>query len=791
MIKILCASLGILAVSRLPTLPMLPQPGWLSMAVIATAITLLFFNTRTRWLACFCVGAVWAIVAGHGLLAQQLPPELEGEELLVTGVVSDLPENRGEFQRFEFTISEYHNLNPDFARRKVLPERVLLSWYGQQSLRVAQQWTLRVKLSRPRGFVNSGGFDYQRWLLSRGLGATGYVRASIHNELQGLVPGYPVQERRQAIRDWIAAGFDEQIAGLLRALAVGDTSGISTKQWDLLRGTGTSHLMAISGLHIGLVALLGFWLGHGIRAGLSLLHLRLSWGYWLPGFVSCILAGLYSAMAGFALPTQRALTMVLLVNIALLASRGGSSMRALAWAMLIVLLIDPLSGYDLGFWLSFGAVGFLLFHFQHRYRAGGQALEELNGRSRIVQRMQGLASFGRAQWVVFVGLMVPLLALNQPLSLVTPLANLVAIPLVSFFVVAPLLCGLVLNFLGFAVASAFVLFASKMLGLCLVYLEWLAAHVQFGTWSPQGAELSIPALLLGAAGVLLLLSPRGLPARWLGLLLLTPLVLPSGAERPPLTLTVLDVGQGLATVVSTGNRVVVFDTGPAYSERFNAGDAILGPHLRARGIHKIDRLIISHGDADHAGGAEALLTGVAAGEVVGGEALPGIASAYPNMPVSVCDENSRWEWDGVLFELIEPIAPVGSAPNDQSCVLLVEYAGQRILIPGDIEARVEQTLLLHDQLPEDVSVVVAPHHGSATSSTQGFVEGIQAEHVVYSAGYRSRYGHPHPQVRARYEALGSKAYNTAESGQLSFSWDRRGNLHVSSLRQTQRRYWFD
>lgn len=783
MLRILAASGGMLAVSRLPVLPALPQPAWLALILLGAAIILLWRFPHGRWLASFGLGAIWAVIAGHHILAQQLPGELEGEELLISGYVSDLPENREDFQRFEFTVSDYHNLKPAYAREQVLPKRVMLSWYGQQSLRVAQQWTLRVKLSRPRGFVNSGGFDYQRWLLSRGLGATGYVRPSTHNEMQGLAPGYLLPKRREAIRDWISREYDAQTAGLLLALAIGDTSGITVQQWDLLRSTGTSHLMAISGLHIGLIAALGYWLGHGTRAGVSLLRVSLGFAYWLPGMISCALAALYSAMAGFALPTQRALTMVVLVNIALLAARSGSSMRALAWAMLIVLIVDPLAGYELGFWLSFGAVACLLFHFQCRYQA-----PPLDDHPKAGRR---LAVFGRAQWVVFLGLMVPLLVLNQPLSLLTPLANIVVIPLVSLFVVAPLLAGVLFNWLGMAVAGPLVACAAWVLKGCLLFLEWLLRHLQVAAWYPEGAAWSWFAVLAAAAGVLLLLSPRGLPARWLSVLLVAPLLLPRAADRPPLEVTILDVGQGLAAVLRTENRTLVYDTGPIFSERFNAGDAILAPHLRARGIHHVDRLILSHGDGDHAGGAAALMAEVDVAELVIGHALPDIARDYPEVPASICDKGDSWQWDDVHFELIEPLEPGGGSTNDQSCILAVEYAGQRVLIPGDIEAGMERTLLKHSQLEPDIQLLVAPHHGSATSSTNALVEHLSPEHVVYSTAYRSPYGHPHPDVQARYRSVGSSAHNSGHSGQLTFVWDREGTLRVESLRAVRRRYWFD
>jgi competence protein ComEC len=785
MIAILAAALGILVASRLPALPLAswhPSEAWLASIVLFMPVPLLLRSRHARFIVCFCLGLSYGIVSGHVLVARQLPPELEGEELLVSGVVSGLPEDRGRYQRFRFQISEFHNLNPAFARKHAVPEHVLLSWYDSPELAVAQQWTLKLKLSRPRGFVNTGGFDYQRWLLSSGVGATGYVRPSTLNRLHGEAAGVHVQKHREAIRGWIAGAYDSRVNALLLALAVGDTAGISPPQWDLLRATGTNHLMAISGLHIGLLAFVGYWLGHLLRAVVSLRSAGSRWLYWLPGLLSCAAAALYSALAGFALPTQRALTMVVLVNLALVLSRSGGSMRALAWAMLVVLVLDPLAGYDLGFWMSFGAVAFLLFHFQHRLRRNGSASPGL------VRALLGrVAVFGRAQWVVFVGLTIPLLALNQPLGLLSPVANFFAIPVVSFAVVVPLLAGIALRPLSENLAAALVGLAGESLEICMTVLGKLADAFSDPGWVPAGAAPEALALVLAGAGVLLLLAPRGIPARWLGGLLVLPLLLPAAVPRPPLMVTVLDVGQGLATVVTTENHVLVYDTGPAYSERFNAAEAVIAPHLRARGLHRIDRLVVSHGDSDHAGGVRELLASLPTGDLLAGETLP--ASEVGNTPAALCDRDAQWRWDDVTFQLIEPRIPTGNS-NDHSCILLVEFAGRRILLPGDIATVVENSLLQHHQLPADIDLLIAPHHGSNSSSGSAFVNFLRPRHVVFSAAYRSPHGHPHEEVTARYAAVGSRRYDTGHTGELNFSWDRQGQLQVRALRRAEKRYWY-
>lgn len=788
MINIFAAALGILAVSRLPVLPhpsWLPVPVWLTSVAVSVAIACLLAHRLTRPAACLALGLSWGLVAGHLTLARQLPVALEGEELLVSGIVSGLPEDRGRYQRFRFRITEFHNLNPAFAREHSLPESTVLSWYGAANLKVAQRWTLKLKLSRPRGFVNTGGFDYQRWLLSSGIHATGYVRESTYNQLHGEAAGYPVQKLRQRIRAWIADRFDHPSTPLLLALAIGDSGAITPGQWDLLRTTGTSHLMAISGLHIGLLALVGYWLGHLLRAVLSFWHRAPHWVYRLPGLFSCAAAAVYAALAGFALPTQRALTMVLLVNLAILLSRTGSSMRALAWAMLLVLLIDPLAGYDLGFWLSFGAVAFLLFHFQHRLRR--EPSDEVTGSSRMLRQLGRFAVFGRAQWVVFVGLSIPLLALNQSVGLLSPMANFFAIPLVSFAVVVPLLAGVVLRPLSESIAATLVRMAAEALDFCMRMLQTLADTVTQASWIPAGATPGYLALALAAAGVLLILAPRGVPGRWLGACLLLPMLLPSQVPRPPLTVTLLDVGQGLAVVVATESRVLVYDTGPAFSERFNAAEAVIAPYLRAKGIRRIDSLVVSHGDGDHAGGVRELLASVPTGDLLLGELLP--ESETGRRPAEVCDRDSHWQWDEVTFRLIEPRLRPGNS-NDSSCILLIEFAGSRVLLPGDIGAAIETSLIQNQQLPASVEVLVAPHHGSASSSSEAFVQALRPQHVVYSTEYRSPYGHPHPAVTARYQAAGSRAWNLGYTGELTFTWDRQGQLEVRALREAQRRYWY-
>jgi len=269
-----------------------------------------------------------------------------------------------------------------------------------------------------------------------------------------------------------------------------------------------------------------------------------------------------------------------------------------------------------------------------------------------------------------------------------------------------------------------------------------------------------------------------------------------------LWMTVLDVGQGLAVVVqvqvSGQHKTLVYDTGPSSGDRFNAGDAIVAPYLKTQGIKRIDKLVVSHSDNDHAGGATALLKAFPVKQFIVGEAL---AFDHDDVRQTDCNQLPDWQWEDVRFQfLFNPISELARSAqqnvkarinnNNQSCVLVIRYHDQTILIPGDIESPVEHSLLQDPALPSDITLLIAPHHGSNTSSTNAFVAQLHPQTVVFSAGYRSRYGHPHPLVQTRYREIGSRAYTTAETGQLQFVWDGEGRLRVSAMRFDQPRYWF-
>lgn len=767
---ILLFCLGALSVGYLPHLP---ASAW---TWLLAGLSLIFLYSSRRvarpWnIALMLLGAIaaglsWGLWAGQGLLDNTLPENRSGEDFLATGVVVGLPQEDERRTRFGLQIEELKPLEGDPLERR--PERVQVSWYDGPAVFSGERWQLRLRLKPPRGFVNPNAFDYQLWLLRQGIDASGYIRADEANRrLESAKPGLGYW--RQRLRQWLLDTSNSERADLLLALLIGDRSLIEATQWHKLQQTGTNHLVAISGLHVGFVALLGYLLGHSLGRLLNLLWHRLPSS--LPGhLLASSMAFGYSALAGFSLPTQRALIMVLVVQWAALRRRNVRPRDALLVALLGVVLLDPLASFDLGFWLSFSAVAVLMFAFGGRRPAGRQWPGE---------------TLVRAQWAVFIGLMLPLAVLMHSATLLAPLANLLAIPLVTFVVVPGLLSAAALRFVAHWPSQLCLSLAERGIELLARWLELLLSFEW--PWLNPVMALSRWALLAAAVAVLLVLLPRGIPGRWLGYpLLVFALFLPS--SRPPeLSVSFLDVGQGLAAVVQTPNYSLVYDTGPVYGDRMEAGGAIVAPFLKSNNIARLDALVVSHSHSDHAGGMKGLLKQIPAQQLWLGEALPNLPG---NLPADDCHGAKPWQWDGVSFRFLVWPGQAEASGNNRSCLLLIEYADERILLTGDLEREGEWRLLGTEVLAGSIGVLQVPHHGSRSSSTKAFVDHLQPRYGVVSAGYSGRHGHPHAEVLARYREVNSEILKTGLDGAIVFSWDERGSLSVSRTRQSERRYWF-
>ncbi|RYY75627.1 MAG: DNA internalization-related competence protein ComEC/Rec2 [Gammaproteobacteria bacterium] len=774
-LRLLCFSIGIILVGYLPTLP---STLYLLLACFSLGTIFFIFNKKLPALfALFAlvVGIIYGTASGHHLVAQHLPNELTGQDLIVEGMVVDLPQENNRRQLFTLNIHQARLVN-EMMPLKYFPNKINLSSYGELRVKTGETWQLRVKLKPPRGFVNPGGFDYQTFLLRHGIGATGYIRTDENRMLQNQ-PSFSIDVLRYRLQQWLIQTSQSSQKGILVALLVGDTSLVDKSQWSEMIKTGTNHLIAISGLHLGFFAIVGFFIGNCIGRCIQI--------FWhkYPSMVSGYICSMsftifYSLIAGFNIPTIRTLIMLAVVQLAFLWRRNFRVRDTLLIALVLVLIYDPLAAYDMGFWLSFSAVAMLIFCFSGRY----SVMRELTGNKFYVKHA---AVFLKSQWVMFIGLLIPLAILVHTTSLIAPLANLMAIPVITFFVVPCLILSALTSFAldSFLGLDKFFLQCAE-LGISLVHqwLDYLLAMAD-GKFNPLVNVNSI-AIFLAIPAIFLLLLPRGLGSKWIGCAaLLLSLVIPL-KQLPDLQMLVFDVGQGTAVLVRTPHHQLLYDTGPLYTENFDAGSGIIVPYLRSQGLESLDTLVVSHHDQDHSGGLAGVLGATEVHELLLGE-----PDKLTGSPATNCHEKLPWQWDSVRFSFITwPLMPTAKA-NNHSCVLLIEYEGQKILLTGDIEKEVEQ-LLLSQQSLSATDILLAPHHGSHTSSTIGFVEQVKPRYVIYSAGFNNQHGHPHKDVRARYENAGSIPLNTASGGALEFVWSV-DTFGVQQYRLSHRRYWFE
>jgi competence protein ComEC len=741
-----------------------PPPDWVA-ALLLLVVLPWCIPRRWRYMANYLLpvaaGFAWAWFHAAYVLQQQLPVALEGKDLVLEGVIASLPESNGQRSRFLFEVSQLAE------RGEVLPlGRVRLAWYRPYpELEIGQRWRLQVRLKRPHGMANPGTFDFEGWLYQQRIRATGYVRAGGDSVLLEADSGtFPLQRLRQGLLERLqTATAEHPLGGLVTALALGERQGVTGEQWQLLRATGTNHLVAISGLHIGIVAGLLFFLVRRLWPWPERLASPKA-----AALAALVAAALYAALAGFSIPTQRALIMVAVAMLALLGQHALRPVRVLAMALLAVLLLDPLAVLSPGFWLSFGAVAVILYGMGGRLDVSGWWWR-----------------WGRVQVLVALGL-APLLAVwFQQVPLISPLANLLAVPWVSLLVVPLVLLGTALITLWPWGAHALLSLALLGLDGLWWWLGWCASLLP-----PHWSVLAPPSWILPPVliGMFWLLAPRGWPARWLGLFWLLPMLLvrPAGPAPGEAWVTLMDVGQGLAVLVRTANHTLLYDTGPNYGAEADAGEMVIVPVLRHYGIHRIDTLILSHGDSDHAGGAAAVFAGMEVGRFISGAAAP-----LPWREHEPCHRGQQWQWDGIGFSLLFPSLPgVRSGKgNDSSCVLHISTDSGAVLLSGDIEANAERELLA--SVPQELAaeVLVAPHHGSKTSSTAPFVTAVAARHVLFAVGYRNRYGFPHPEVAARYRAADARLHDTAGQGAITVRLGA-GDIAVESWRQQARRYWF-
>ncbi|MGB5583630.1 MAG: DNA internalization-related competence protein ComEC/Rec2 [Gammaproteobacteria bacterium] len=741
-------------------------PGTITYVALSSAAASWWFKRHSRYavvyraLTVFMFGMVWAQLHATDYLTHVLPETLAGKDILITGRIDDIPVSDATVQRFIVDVDKLesdHDALPS-------PQRIKLSWYYGEPVRAGETWRFKVRLKPPHGFMNPGGFDYEAWLMQNGIHASGYVRKDDVNRklaAPALTDSAAIRQRlAERIRGMLT---DSAFTGLITALAVGDRSAIEPHQWQVLIKTGTNHLMAISGLHIGLAAAFGYGLCRWLVPVRIMQRIPAQYAAMLCALVFALI---YAMLAGFAIPTQRALLMLTCTVGAALLRRKSRPLDVLAFALVVVLLWDPASVLSAGFWFSFLAVAVIC------YTLGGRLAQ-----SRWLKWVW-------LQMVITLALFPLSLFMFQQTSLVAPLANLLMVPYVSFLVVPLVLIGMTI--LPWSSTGAGVLFsaAESLFSFIWPLVQWLAA-LPYSHWLK--AQPGMGLTLLALTGVAIMLAPRLHLWRVAGVLLLLPALTwqPRVPSAGAYELHVLDVGQGLAIVIRTHSHTLVYDTGARFSDRLDSGKAVLLPFLTNKGVSRIDLLMISHGDGDHIGGAASLLEAYPQTPVLG----QGITSLDAGLS-SHCASGQQWTWDGIVFTLLHPDNTDYPLTNNRSCVLKVTGEGGSVLITGDIEKKVENLLLSRHRHVLSADILVAPHHGSNTSSSPDFIYAVSPQIVIFAAGYRNRYHFPTADIVARYADLESTMVMTGHSGAISIGLHpERGVETILRYRESHRKYW--
>ncbi len=754
-IAVLCGTSCLLFLPKLPALSFLISLllMLLSLYQYSHAIILRFLLIAS----CAFIFSVWQ--AEHRL-AWQLPKKLEGRILSVQGTIVSLPEGDRVHTHFIFSLKK-------LMEKKVPDIKIKLNWYGKYPvLKVGDHWQFIVKLKRIHGFINPAGFDYARAMLQKNIRAIGYVKSSALNHLLSS-PWYskPIDRWRQYLGNIIARTLkNSPYRMMIAALIIGEKDGLQAAQWQVLQRTGTNHLLVIAGLHIGIVSSLTFFLFNYLWRQIPYLLLLFP-AKQIAAFASLLSAFFYSALAGFSIPTQRALVMMMIFMLSIMNRRYLPLGLGIAYALLSVLILHPLATLNLGFWLSFAAVSIIFYSMGVRLQLKG-----------IWHK------WGRLQLALSVGLLPFTLLFFQNASLIAPLANLIVIPIVGFLVVPLSLLAILVHFLSITFSHWLLHLAVLFLSFAWHILVWLAEKPLL-SW--QQAIYSFWSLVAAYIGILLLLAPRGFSVRYLGIFWCLPLLFlkPQNLPLKTIKFTLLDVGQGLASVVQTAHHVLIFDTETKFSNNFDLGSAVVVPFLRQQGIRKVNVLVISH-DNNHIGDAHAILNTMSVHKI-----FTSVPERFRRQRVYLCLAGQHWQWDGVSFRFLYPDKSHLHLDNNSSCVLRVSVGKQHLLLTGDIEQPVERFLVAHKAQFLPAQVLVAPHHGSKTSSSLLFLRQVRPRYVLYSVGYLNRFHFPSTSVVSRYQSIGAEAFSTVKSGAITVIIQENKPIKPSGYVEKAPRFW--
>lgn len=706
-------------------------------------------------------GYTWTHLFAYQYLYPKLSPDLEGQDIQIEGVIEQVSKQQQSYSRFILRQSE--NSMNEWDQR--LPEKLQLSWYQPaQVIHVHQSCGFTVRLKQPWGFSNPGSRDYEKSLFLQGIGAHGYVRdgkCTVQPKAHLSIFSW----REKWVKEFLQVSDSYQYANLMQALTFGYRENINSADWEVLRKTGTAHLLAISGLHLSAVALVVFVLVQRASRLNATLCTAMP-AQRVAALVAMLATLFYAYLAGFSLPTQRALIMVFVGLYAIFLCRPVFNLAVFSCALFLVLLVNPLAVLTAGFWMSFLAVIFIYIAMK-----SCQSLPKFS-RVLFIQMYLGVALFP-----------ISLLFFSEA-SIIAPLVNLIAIPFVSLLILPLLLlaqCGFLLGVSGTA-------WLFDVLNILFEWLWWgleLSASFKFSSWQLMPTLWGV---ICFEIGLFILVQAKGLRAKHLAWLFIAALFL---LKQPPLKhaqmrMTVLDVGQGLAVVIETANHTMLYDAGMRSVSGFNTGSVVVKPYLDWRGINAINLAMVSHNDNDHAGGMHWLLENIAIEKLI----VSNQPAMYASGKIDVCRAGDKWHWDGVTFRVLHPPNKWQSNDNNRSCVVQISHPAGKILLTGDIEKTAEEWLIEQygGNLASDL--ITAPHHGSKSSSSYRFVDLVHPQTVVFSAGYRNRYGFPHATIRQRYEKIGAQIVDTIRQGAVSFLFDTEtGMQQQAGYRLKHKRYW--
>ncbi len=707
------------------------------------------------------LGYAWAHLFAYMSLHPGLSSDLEGEDIQIKGTIESIDRQEHSYSRLILQVA------PESIDRwqDRLPKRLQLSWYQpDQVFEKHQHCALTVRLKKFRGFANPGASDYERRMFMRNIGARGYVRRGECVPLSD--PVTPIASlRHQWLTDFIQRSQRYEYAHLMQALTFGERENMQQSDWEVLRKTGTAHLLAISGLHLSAVAMVVFiCMQRLFQCSARLCNVVPA--QHVAAFFAIAMTAFYAYLAGFSLPTQRALIMVTLSLSAIFIYRPPFKLTILACALWLVLIINPLAVLTAGFWMSFAAVLFIFIALK-----ASQSFTK-TGRILFIQLYLGIALFP-----------VSLLFFAEA-SLIAPIVNLIAIPMVSFILLPILLiaqCAFLLGVPG-------IEWCFKVIDYLFQWLWWgleNAAQFQFAAWQ---FVPTLAGVMCFELGLLVLLFARGLPLRHLSWPLLAALFLlkPPSLKNTQMRMTVLDVGQGLAVLVETNGYTLLYDAGMRSVSGFNTGQRVVQPYLEWHGIAQVDMAIVSHNDNDHAGGMHWLL----ANNTIDQLTVSNAPHLYSHPQPQLCRAGDQWFVNNIEFRVLHPPENWQSNDNNRSCVLQIVHPAGTILLTGDIEAQAEQWLVEQygGKLASDI--MTAPHHGSTSSSSYRFVDRVHPQTVVFSAGYRNRYGFPHAKISERYRSINAYPVDTIRQGAITFLFDpQKGLQQQAGYRVKNKRYW--